>query len=97
MIVMRVTMNIKPGRMEEAAALLKAEIDRSRPSSVHRVYVPNVAPFDVLAVEGEWESVAESEKWFAEYGASPGWADFQKQFVELRASGGTNEYWELVE
>ena len=97
MIVSRVTMNMKPGRMEEAAALLKAEIDRSRPSSVHRVYVPNIAPFDVLAAEDEWESLAESEKWWAEYAAGPGFADFQNHWVELDAGGGTHEYWNLVE
>jgi hypothetical protein len=83
--------------MEEAVALLKAEIERAPSPGVIRVYTPNVTPLDVLAIENEWESVAQSEKWWTEHNADPGTADFYKRWHELRAGGGTNEFWNLVE
>ena len=96
MIVGRLTFNIKPGRMDEALALFKAEVERYPGPGATRVYGPSTSPFDVLAIENEFESYAQLEAFFAERSADPGTADFYKQWGELRAGGGTSEVWTLA-
>jgi hypothetical protein len=97
MVVSRITVNIKPGRLEEAVAVLRAEVERAQSPGATRIYWGGVAPLDVVAIESEYESEAQYETWSAEHWADPGTAVFMKHWNELRAGGGTNQLWTLAE
>jgi hypothetical protein len=98
MVVNRRTFNIKPGRMQDALALVRAEID-NRPMGFRavRAYAPNIAPFDVLAFEFEWDSVAQAEQEWDKWNASDAAAEFLPKWADVVAGGGTNEFWNLAE
>jgi hypothetical protein len=98
MVVQRATYNIKPGRMEDALALAKAEIDKGgMESRAVRLYSPNVAPLDVLAVEWEWDSLAQREQEWAKWLATDAAAAFAPKWADVIAGGGTEEIWNLAE
>ena len=96
MIVYRTTFKIKPGRMDEAVALCKAEEELYPAPHAIRTYTDNLAPNDTLAIEFEFENLAEMETFWAGWGAERGAAFFEK-INELRRSGGINEIWNLHE
>lgn len=95
MIVERSTCTVKhrPGAMEELAALVKSECEKEGLSS--RVYTPQKAPHDTLVIEWEFESLAESEKYWAEWWAKPETAAFVEKWYALTESGGSTEIWNL--
>lgn len=101
MIVDRRTFNVKRGCLEELLTLVKAEQERIRQqySYTHalRNYTPLVAPFGTLVIEGEWESLADYEKFWNEWPASPEGSAFMKKWSEMLEHGGTHEIWELVD
>ncbi len=96
MIANRRTFIIKRGRIEEAAALIKAEVARVDIPNAQRIYTPMIAPFGVLVYEAEYENLEEYEKSWTEWGASPEAAAFLEEWNVLTETGGTNEIWELV-
>ena len=95
MLVNRRTFIVKPGHLEEAIELLKAEVTRVWPSMPVRYYREHIAPSDTGAFEAEFESLAAYEKAMAE-----GWprvsAEYLEKWNQLAEAGGTNEFWELV-
>ena len=95
MLVNRRTFIIKPGHLEKAIALGKAEITRVWPSMPVRYYRGHIAPFDTFALEAEWESLSVYEKAMAE-GFPRVSAEFWDKWNQLTEAGGTNEFWELV-
>ena len=100
MIVNHRTLNVKPGRTQEAVELITAEIaaDRERGySGAVRIYTPSIGRFDQLAVEWEYEDLAEYEKGWAEWRAQPTTAEFMKKWLQLTKGGGINEIWDLAE
>jgi hypothetical protein len=97
MVMNRRTFIVKRGRMQEAIALLKEEVQRSPNAQRTRIYVPEVAPFDVICAEGDFESLAEYERYWADYFAQPQTTAFLERWFELTETGGTNELWELAE
>jgi hypothetical protein len=97
MIVNRQTMIVKPGCSDEAEALAVAETKRVSFPHARRLYSSNLSPFDRLVFEAEFENLAEHEKFWAEWRASPETAAFLKKFNDLLEAGGTNEIWTLVE
>jgi hypothetical protein len=97
MVMNRRTFIVKRGRMQEAATLLKAEVQRSTIAHRTRIYVPEFAPFDVICAEGDFDSLAEYEQYWTQYFAQPETAAFLERWFELTETGGTNELWELVE
>ena len=94
MIVNRRTFVAKRGRLEEAVALVLAEMERT--NTTPRVYVSETGLFETIAVEWELEGLAEYEKGWAEYFASPEAAPFLEKWAEITETGGTNEIWRLV-
>jgi hypothetical protein len=96
MIVQRGTFRIKPGRMDEAAALVLAEGEK-HPPRAFRVYTPHTGPVGILAMEWEFENLAEYERYWAEWDAKPETAAFSEKWNELREAGGTLEIWNLAE
>jgi hypothetical protein len=96
MIVNRRTMIVKPGCWDEAVALVVAETKRVSFPHPRRILTENISPFDRLVFEAEFENLAEYEKFWAEYLASPEAASFQEGWDDLVEAGGANEIWSLV-
>jgi hypothetical protein len=97
MVMNRRTFIVKRGRMQEAATLLKAAAQRSTNARAYRIYVPEFAPFDVLCIEGDFDSLAEYQQYWAEYFAQPETTAMLERWYDVTETGGTNELWELVE
>jgi len=93
MIVERSTVKVKQGCMEELVALAKSEGEKEGWSC--RIYSPNKAPRDTLVVEWEFESLAESEKYWAEWWAKPETAALMEKWYALTERGGNEEIWNL--
>jgi hypothetical protein len=53
--------------------------------------------YDTVALEAEFESLAELEQWQSEFLAAPENAGFIENLDELTERGGTAEVWTLVE
>ena len=95
MIVNRRTINVKQIHMDDVLELLKA--DRERTGINFRIYAPSIAPFDVIAMEIEFENLLDYEKGWEEWGSTPEAAAFMEKWFTFTERGGTNEIWELVE
>jgi hypothetical protein len=98
MIVNRRTFIVKTGHMDQLLALVKAAKEQfSTSAHAWRTYAPQIGPFDVVAIEWEYESLEEYEKDWAEWGATPESAAFMDKWNQLTESGGSNEIWRLAE
>jgi hypothetical protein len=101
MIVTRHTFNVKNGRMQEAAELVAKEIaaerERSGYSGHTRVYTSNIGQFNQLAVEWEYENLAEHENFWAQWSARPTTPAFFEKWAEVAEGTGTGEIWNLEE
>ena len=93
MIVNRRTFVPKRGHLSEAVDLLRQEADKLGMGDVPRIYVPEIAPFDVIVTEMEFEDWEAYHKFWAEW--APGEA-FWTRWMALTENGGTNEVWRLV-
>lgn len=91
-VVNRRTFIAKRGHLDEVVAMLKGE-GGDDPAS--RVYRSHYGPFDAVALEVEFESVAAMEQGWAEWYASPGGEQFMQRWLEITESGGSNEVWIL--
>jgi hypothetical protein len=96
MLTNRRTFNVKTGCMEAAIQLLKdtavlVPVISARPYRLQTAYF---GPFDVLAMEFDFESLKEYEDfWGAVIGHAVMEAFFEKWNV-LTSGGGVNELWE---
>ena len=97
MIANRQTMIVKQGCWDEAVALVVAETKRVSFPHPRRIFTANIGRYDRLVFEAEFENLAEYEKFWAEWRASPEGAAFLKEWNDLLEAGGTNEIWTLVE
>ncbi|GAG10812.1 unnamed protein product [marine sediment metagenome] len=95
MIVERRTHKVKQGCVQELVALLKGSAE-SRGLTV-RIYIDNIGPRFTVAVETEFDSLAEREKLRAERRASPDLPASLGKYFALTETGGTIEIWDLVE
>jgi hypothetical protein len=99
MIVNRRTFNVRAGHMEEAVALMLEEIaaewERSGHSRPVRLYTSRMGTFDQMAVEFEYENLAEYEQFWTQWGARPTTGPFMQKWLELSNGGGSNEIWAL--
>lgn len=91
-VVNRRTFIAKQGCFNEAISLLKSF---SRADLTYRFYRPRYAPFSTIAFEVEFASVAEMDRVWDEWSASPEAATFMSRWVEITEPGGTNEVWTL--
>jgi len=94
MIVWRNEFSIKPGRGDEALALVKEWVGSDHPV---RIYEDLAGPTFTLAVEMEFESMAEQERFSTEWVATPEFAAFYEKWCELIRGPGCREFWVLVE
>jgi LPS sulfotransferase NodH len=97
MIVNRRTFIVKRGRLEEVVALIMAETKRVGQTPVVRLYLPEIAAFDQIAMEWEFENLAEYQRFWEEWFASPQGVAFLEKWNDLTETGGANEIWTLAE
>ena len=83
MIVHRMTFYIKPGHIEEACALVLAEIKRVNWHRPIRLYTSKTGRFNTLATENDFANLAEYEQywndWFRLWNPYSPFADFRLQ------------------
>jgi hypothetical protein len=99
MVINRRTFNVKPGCMEAAIKLLKdTEADFAAVSKSKRpTWVLSTAmfgPFDVLAMEAEYEDQDQYRAYTDELFSSPVMGPFFEAWNLLIVGGGSNELWE---
>ena len=93
MIAYRWTFYVKPGRRQEAVALLK-DFAAQEEGTV-RIYSSKLGPHGAVCVELVYESLAAFEKDENEWAATPAAEKFRKAITELTVSGGSDEVWTL--
>jgi hypothetical protein len=99
MIVNRRTFNVKPGCMDEILQLLRdvSKTPATGPqANSFRISTAMFGPFDVLAMESEFDDLAHYQKYWGEVFNQPHMANFMEKWVKLTAGGGSNELWEVV-
>jgi len=94
MIVNRRTFVAARGQLDAALAALRAELG-SAPHAA-RLYAPSIGAFDTIAVELEFESLAEYEQFIGPYFARLAETRFFERWNQITAIGGENTIWELV-
>ena len=95
MIVNRMTVTAKQGRMEELIELLKE--GRKQGGYDFRLYQSSLGTYDQIAYEFEFEDMAAFEKFWAEWNALPETPAFLEKWNYMTKAGGTNEIWWLIE
>jgi LPS sulfotransferase NodH len=96
-IVNRRTFIVKRGCQQKIVELIREATPKFPHSHPRRLYTPSIAPFDVIAIETEFEDLAGYEKYWTAWGEWSGVAEFMEKWFELTEPGGTNEVWTLEE
>jgi hypothetical protein len=97
MIVQRVTFKVKLGCMDKLVELFKAQVATWDKPINWRAYTIRFGESDRVAIEFEYENLAEFDKVETAMWAKPEAAKFYKKTLELIETGGTIEIWNLVE
>jgi len=95
MIVNRLRVTVKQGRMQELVELLK-EMRKQAGLNV-RLYQSHLGTRDQIAYEFEFEDYAAYDKFFTEWYALPDTPAFLEKWNDMTKAGGTNELWWLIE
>ena len=96
MIVQRVTVHVKQGRVGEFLALAKSK-DSVLTRATKRTYTPNIAPDNnVVVFEAELEDLAEMDKVWAAWWADPDTPAYMEEWNKL-VMGSGSELWNLEE
>ena len=96
MIVNRLTITVKQGRMQEFVELLKERRKQGEYNNV-RLYQSHLGTRDQIAYEIEFEDYAAYDKFFTEWYALPDTPAFLEKWNVMTKAGGTNELWWLIE
>ena len=94
MLVNRRKFVVKRGKLNEAEKLLKTIVETSNLPGVARIYIPEIAPFDAVVIEVEFEDWAQYNKFYAEWDPKE---ELIKKWFALTETGGTNQVWYLAE
>jgi hypothetical protein len=97
MIVQRITYTLKPGCMQEAVAMVTAEIEKEPPPHAVRVYSPGTGSWDEITLEFEFESVAQSDEHWEQWLAKPGTTEYLAKFNELMTPPTRSEFRNITE
>ena len=95
MIVQRLTFRAKSGQRAAAAELARAE--RERVGGTHRIYLSYLGRYDTIAMDFDFEDLAEMEAFWSEWFDTPESAAFLKEWNGLLEADRTNEIWTLIE
>ena len=93
MIVQRITWKVKQGCMQELVALAKSFVESA--GITCRTYTSRIGRHDTLVGDNEFESLAEMEKFSAEWFARPDTPAFLEKWFALTERGGYTEVWNL--
>ena len=101
MIVEKNTVVVKQGGMDEAVTEVKSLLEAGGFPHAFRIYVPHTGPQGVIVVETEYESLAEFEKYWKDFFASPEADAWRKERHPLHYKHShfrsKTEFWRLVE
>lgn len=97
MIVYRITFKVKLACIDKVVELFKESFPKSDIPRKCRAYTPNIGQGDVVAIEWEYESLAEYEGEESRMWARPEMAEFYQKILELIETGGFFEVWNVVE
>lgn len=92
-IINRRTYVADRGKFQEAIELLRGATKDARYK--YRICSSYYGAFDAIALEVEFESVAQMEEAWAEVNAQPAMAEFLNKWYAATFSGGSNEVWSL--
>jgi hypothetical protein len=92
-VINRRTFMAEQGKLEGALAILREGTKGSQYK--YRIYSSYYGTFDTLALEIEFESVAQMEAAWAEINARPEMADLMAKWYTATQAGGANEVWML--
>ena len=92
-IVNRRTFTVLHGKSQEAIDLLRREAQDSRYR--YRIYSSLYGRFDEVVLEVEFESTAQMEAAWAEWGAQPTVQEFSVRWDAATEAHGRNEVWVL--
>ena len=95
MLVNRRTFNVKPGHTKAVATMVKSECARLNLPA--RICSNVIGPFDTVSCDYEFKTLAEYEKFWNEWHASPEGESFLVKWRQEVERGGKNEIWELFE
>ena len=94
MIVQRITVQIKHGKLNEALEMAKE--GRSQWPISGRLYSSIYGKFNTVVFENEAENSAELDKYWEQVNASEEWGPLLVKWNELTVNGlSTNELWRL--
>ena len=96
MIVQRNTVRLQLGKLQEANALVKAELERVRFPNAARVYAPKFGVADMHIGEYEFANLAELEQFWTNWNAQPEAQAFLQKYSELIQPGMVSEVFDLV-
>ena len=97
MFAYRTTWIVKPGCMQKALDLLKAEAERQTADWVAvRAYTPNISP-NALVFEIVWEHKEANDEFWPTYWQSPEGQAFSAQWDEVVEKTTGTELWNMVE
>ena len=94
MIVNRRTFVAARGQLDAPLSALREEVGKAPHAA--RLYAPSIGAFDTIAVELEFESLAEYEQFIGPYFARLAETGFFERWNQMTVSGGENAIWELV-
>ena len=95
MITYRVHFNVARGfgNVSKAAEMMAAECERN--GLKDRVLTPNIAPYNTMVLELDFENIAEYGQVIDEYVGSDEWRNFYTKFNDVIEPGGTTEIWDV--
>ncbi len=98
MIVERRTFLVKATKEQELVELIKAAIEANTIfTGTYRIYIPEIGPFNVVAVEWEYEDLEEMQAvWDAWWEPNLATQEFWEEWVALTERGGQREVWQLA-
>ncbi len=96
MYINRRTFSTKIGRSEDAIRILKTGADHLGWKPIYRVLTSHFGTFGLVELELEFETLADYERFWADFDAAPETEGIMAQWLETVQEGGTNELWEVA-
>ena len=91
MIVHRITVHYKLGKLNEAVVLLQEEVKRARFPHAVRFYIPKFGVSDTTIGEFEFETVDELDRFWEAWEADPETKPFVEKYDQLIEPGMVHE------
>jgi hypothetical protein len=95
MIVYRCEFVVKLGKSNEACEMYKSA--REQWGTESRILYQRFGPGHLIAMEWEFENLAEYEKWWAEFGADPANVEPMAKMGDVIENWHSQEVWEVID